>query len=88
MENYMASAKVMEHYQIVIPADMRKDMHINVGDILILRKEKGQIVISDVFKKKKPSLLNLVALGKAKKPTNAQDLKKRIQRGEKLHDLR
>ncbi len=84
MSTTLPISKVMERRQVVVPADVAKEMGIKVGDKLVWVKVDDRL---EVFKLRKPSLLNLANLGSAKKPTNAVELKKMIQRGEKPNDL-
>ena len=48
--------KVSQNYQIVIPAKIRKEMGINIGETLAMRCDKGQIILT---RKKKPSATSL-----------------------------
>jgi len=85
MHEIVATSRVMQNYQTVVPAQIRQRVHAEIGDLLVWTLEDSKI---EVVRRKKPSLENLINLGSAKKSTNAIELKKKIQRGEKLDDLR
>ncbi len=45
----MALVKVKNKYQIVIPEDVRKRLNVEVGDMLDVREEDGQIIARPVI---------------------------------------
>ena len=48
--------KVSQNYQIVIPAKIRKELGITIGETLAMRCDKDQIILT---RKRKPSAKSL-----------------------------
>ena len=52
----MEDTKVSQNYQIVIPAKLRKELGIMIGETLAIRRDKDQLIIT---RKNKPSAQSL-----------------------------
>ncbi|WP_456365510.1 AbrB/MazE/SpoVT family DNA-binding domain-containing protein [Thermococcus sp.] len=70
----MGITKVTRNYQITIPSDIRKELGIKVGDVLVIEIEDGKAVI-----KKSDLELPLLPGGKGLKVENIEEA---IRRGQ------
>ena len=71
--------KISQGYQVVVPSELRKRYEVSVGDEVLWEiSEKGV----SIQLQKKPSLANIIALGRSGKKSSSVELKKRIQKGE------
>ncbi len=70
----MGITKVTRNYQITIPSDIRKELGIKVGDVLVIEIEDGKAVI-----KKSDLELPLLPGGKGLK---VEDIEEAIRRGQ------
>ncbi len=69
----MPLSKVTRNYQITIPKEVRKKLHINVGDILMVDVEGDRIIL-------KKEDLELPVL-KGGKGLSSEDIEESIKRG-------
>ncbi len=69
----MRKVKVTRSYQITIPADIRRELGIEIGDELAVRVEKGKIIFEKV-----ESELPFFKLGKK---IGEEEIQKAILRG-------
>lgn len=72
---------ISKGYQTVVPARIRKAHQIMAGDVLEWKDTEEGII---VYPRKKRTLLDITGLITTKGLPDAVELKKRIQRGEKL----
>lgn len=70
--------RISRGYQVVVPSELRKQFKLDVGDEVIWGV--GDEGVTTEFHKK-PSLLNIVALGRSGIKGNAVEKKKRVQEG-------
>jgi AbrB family looped-hinge helix DNA binding protein len=77
----MTETKISKGFQTVVPSEIRKRFNVGPGDVMewITTTEGVKIRF-----RKKVSLLDIAGIGKTKEKTNAVELKKRAQRGEKM----
>ncbi len=71
--------RISKGFQVVVPAELRKQYKLDVGDEVIWGV--GEKTVTTEFHKK-PSLLNIVSLGRSGIKGNAVEKKKRVQGGE------
>jgi bifunctional DNA-binding transcriptional regulator/antitoxin component of YhaV-PrlF toxin-antitoxin module len=71
--------RISKGYQVVVPSDLRRQYKVDVGDeVLWIVTEAG---VTTEFRKR-PSIRNIVGLGRGGKKNSSVVLKKRIQKGE------
>jgi bifunctional DNA-binding transcriptional regulator/antitoxin component of YhaV-PrlF toxin-antitoxin module len=71
--------RISKGYQVVVPAELRRQYKLDVGDEVVWGLgEKG--VVTEF--RKKPSLRNIVNLGRSGTRLSAVEEKKRIQKGD------
>jgi bifunctional DNA-binding transcriptional regulator/antitoxin component of YhaV-PrlF toxin-antitoxin module len=74
------TTKIYAGYQTVIPLEIRKKLNITHNHVLEWTTTKeGEAKIT--FKKKK-SINDIIGIAHSKEPTNAVEMKKKIQRGD------
>lgn len=71
--------KISKGYQVVVPSELRKRFEVTVGDEVLWEISNKGVSIQ---LQKKPSLENIVALGRSGKRSSSVELKKKIQKGE------
>ncbi|KZX11548.1 hypothetical protein [Methanobrevibacter filiformis] len=79
----IATSKMYDKYQIVIPAKIRKEIGINDIDHIVEWdvNENKEVVLNF---RKKITLNDVLGAGKTIEPTNAVKLKKKVACGEKI----
>ncbi len=45
----VAQAKLTRKYQITIPAEVRRELNLNAGDVVYLAVENGQVILRGLF---------------------------------------
>jgi bifunctional DNA-binding transcriptional regulator/antitoxin component of YhaV-PrlF toxin-antitoxin module len=71
--------KISKGYQVVVPSQLRRRYDVSIGDEVLWEISSKGI---SVELHKKPSLADIVALGRSGKKSSSVELKKRIQKGE------
>lgn len=71
--------KISKGFQTVVPAEIRKDFNLGPGDVLLWKKVNEKI---EIQYRKRVSIDDILGVWNGPK-TNAVEIKKRIQRGEK-----
>ncbi len=77
----MTETKISKGFQTVVPSEIRKEYNVGPGDVIEWISTKEGVKIRF---RKKLSLLDIAGVGKTRDETNAVELKKRAQMGEKL----
>jgi len=71
--------KISKGYQVVVPSELRKQFGIAEGDeVLWIASDRG---VTTEFRKR-PSIMNIAALGNSGLKGSSVVLKKKIQKGE------
>jgi AbrB family looped-hinge helix DNA binding protein len=71
--------KISKGYQVVVPAELRKQFGIAEGDeVLWISSDQG---VTTKFRKK-PTITNIIALGGSGRKQDSVTLKRKIQKGE------
>ncbi len=78
-EELKIRTRISKGFQVVVPAELRKQYKLGVGDEVVWGV--GDRVVTTEFRKK-PSLLNIVALGRSGTRGSSVELKKRTQKGD------
>lgn len=78
-EEVKVRTKISKGFQVVVPSALRRQYKLEAGDEVIwgIRDEE---VVAEFHKR--PSLDNVVSLGRSGTRSSAVELKKRIQKGE------
>jgi AbrB family looped-hinge helix DNA binding protein len=77
----MAETKISKGFQTVVPAEIRKNFNVGPGDIMEWTTTKDGVNIKF---RKKVSLLDIAGIVDTEDETDTVELKKRVQRGEKI----
>jgi AbrB family looped-hinge helix DNA binding protein len=77
----MTETKISKGFQTVVPSEIRKKFNVGPGDVMEWISTKEGVKIRF---RKKLSLLDIAGIGETEEKTNAVELKKRAQRGEKM----
>ncbi|BDZ66720.1 AbrB/MazE/SpoVT family DNA-binding domain-containing protein [Methanobacterium ferruginis] len=77
----MAETKISKGFQTVVPAEIRKNFNVGPGDIMEWTTTEDGVKIKF---RKKVSLLDIAGIVDTEDETDAVELKKRVQRGEKI----
>ncbi|HEV2139038.1 MAG TPA: AbrB/MazE/SpoVT family DNA-binding domain-containing protein [Nitrososphaerales archaeon] len=78
-EEVRIRTRISKGFQVVVPSELRRQYKLDVGDEVIW--EVGGRAVTTEFHKK-PSLLNIVALGRSGTRGSSVELKKRVQKGD------
>lgn len=78
-EEVKIRTRISKGFQVVVPSELRRQYKLDVGDEVIWGVH-GRVVTTEFHKK--PSLYNIVSLGRSGKKENAVETKKRVQKGE------
>lgn len=79
--NMKSQTKISKGFQTVVPSELRKKFQVDPGDIVEWRStDEGAMVRF----RKKMSLNEIAGIVKSGEKTDAVELKKRAQRGEKF----
>jgi len=70
----------IKNKEVFIPADLRDNLNIHENDDIEFEFIEDGMIIK--FHERKDSFKDMIGIAKAKKPTNAIELKKKGQRGE------
>ncbi|HKT21302.1 MAG TPA: AbrB/MazE/SpoVT family DNA-binding domain-containing protein [Nitrososphaerales archaeon] len=79
-EEQSVRTRISKGYQVVVPAKVRRQHKLDVGDEVIWEM-RGKAVVTEF--RKKPSLFNIVALGRSGDKEGSAEKKKRVQGGER-----
>ena len=71
--------RISKGYQVIVPSVVRRQYKLSVGDEVVW--EVGAMGVTAEFRKK-PSLYNIVSLGRSRRKENAVETKKRAQKGD------
>ena len=75
----MIRSKISKGYHVVVPSALRKRFGVSQGDeVLWISSDQG--VVAEF--RKKPSVMNIAALGVSGRSESSVTLKKKIQNGE------
>jgi AbrB family looped-hinge helix DNA binding protein len=77
----MTETKISKGFQTVVPSEIRNKFNVGPGDVMEWISTKEGVKIRF---RKKLSLLDIEGIGETEEKTNAVELKKRAQRGEKM----
>ena len=72
--------KISKGFQVVVPSELRKRYGVTVGDEVLWEFSTDNEI--SVQLQKKPSLRDLIALGRGGKKSSSVELKKKIQKGD------
>ena len=78
-EEVKIRTRISKGYQVVVPSEVRRQYKLGVGDEVVWGV--GDEGVTTEFRKK-PSLYNIVSLGKSGVRGNSVERKRRVQRGE------
>ncbi|MEX0569269.1 MAG: AbrB/MazE/SpoVT family DNA-binding domain-containing protein [Candidatus Njordarchaeota archaeon] len=70
----MPIVKVTRKYQITIPKAIREDFNINVGDMLLIRKDGDKIVIEPIVRRDKDAVEKILNIFRKSLPIDAVKL--------------
>lgn len=79
-EEQRVRTRISRGYQVVVPAEVRHRHNLDVGDEVIWEMN-GKAVVTEF--RRKPSLFNIVALGRSGDKGGSAEKKKRVQGGER-----